>query len=377
MQLHRNTSLLQSGLFPIFALTFQLMCAKLGLVSRKIWYFYMKNKLTISDIAKAAGVSKTTVSFVLNDKEGISKETRQKVLDVIKETNYRPAMNSRRLYFQKTFTIAVMYDNDTYRIDNLFYLDIMNALLKRCTSYDYSLVYSEYSCTSSEITLPDNVLNKDVDGLIFLKDIPLALISTLDSLDIPFVVADAHSEYDSLYTVKVDYRLAAYDAVKYLIRQGHRHIGFIGNMQLTAFYAQVFSGYQKALREYDLPLELNWCFEKVHSRETTEQFVGQLLKEKELPTAIFCMEDVLAIELIRFLQKHAISVPDDISVISIDDIVLSNMIYPSLTTIAVDKEQIGSSAIDILMDLINSRATSSTIVTANKIVERESVRSLV
>lgn len=337
----------------------------------------MKNNLTISDIAKLAGVSKATVSFVINNKEGISKETRQKVLDVIKETNYRPTMNSRRLYFQKTFTIAVMYDNGSYRMDNLFYLDIMNALLKRCTSYNYSLVYSEYSCTSSEIVLPDNVLNKDVDGLIFLKDLPLALISTLQGLDIPFVVADAHTEYDSLYTVRVDYRLAAYNAVKYLIGQGHRRIGFIGNMQLTAFYAQIFSGYQKALREYDLPLELDWCFENVHNRETTEQFIGQLLREKELPTAVFCMEDVLAIELIRFLQKHAISVPEDISVIAIDDIVLSNMIYPSLTTVAVDKAQIGSSAIDILMDLISNRATSSTIVTANRIVERESVISLV
>lgn len=337
----------------------------------------MKNNLTISDIAKLAGVSKATVSFVINNKEGISKETRQKVLDVIKETNYRPDMNSRRLYFQKTFTIAVMYDNDTYRLDNLFYLDIMNALLKRCTSYDYSLVYSAYSCTSSEITLPDNVLNKDVDGLIFLKDIPLALISTLKSLGLPFVVADAHSEYDSLYTVKVDYRLAAYNAVKYLILRGHRRIGFIGNMQLTAFYAQAFSGYQKALREYDLSLELDWCFDMIYSRETAEQFVAQLLNEKELPTAVFCTEDVLAIELIRFLQKHAVSVPDDISVISIDDIILSNMIYPSLTTVAVDKEQIGSSAIDILMDLINDRATSSTVVAANRIVERESVISLV
>lgn len=170
--------------------------------------FYMKNKLTISDIAKAAGVSKAAVSFVLNNKEGVSKETRQKVLDVIKETNYKPTLNSKRLFFQKSFTIAVMFDKTGLRFDNLFYLDIMSALLKRCTACNYSLVYSEYSYVDDVATLPDNVLNKDVDGLVFLKDLPSALIRTLQDLDIPFVIADAHAKHDELYAVNVDYRLA-------------------------------------------------------------------------------------------------------------------------------------------------------------------------
>ena len=334
----------------------------------------MKNKLTISDIAKAAGVSKTAVSFVINNKGGVSQKTRQKVLDVIKETNYRPTLNSKRLFFQKSFTIAVMFDKTGHRFDNLFYLDIMSALLKRCTAYNYSLVYSEYSYADDVVTLPDNVLNKDVDGLVFLRDLPIALITTLRNLDIPFVIADAHSAHDSLYTVNVDYRLAAYTAVKYLIQQGHHHIGFVGNMHLPAFYSQIFSGYQKALREYNLPLNLAWCFEKIHDRKTTELFISQLLREKELPTAIFCMEDILAIELIRYLQKNKVSVPDDISVIAIDDIILSDEIYPSLTTVAIDKDQLGSSAIDILMSLINQEPTDSVGMTATDVVVRESVK---
>lgn len=337
----------------------------------------MKNKLTISDIAKAAGVSKTTVSFVMNNKEGVSVETRQRVMEVIRQNNYRPAMNSKRLFFQKSFTIAVMYDKTTSRIDNLFYLDIMNALLKRCTSYNYSLVYSEYSYSGGEISLPENVLNKDVDGLVFLKDIPLAMISALRELSIPFVVADTHSEYDTLYTVKVDYRLAAYNAVSYLIRQGHSRIGFVGNIKQTALYAQAFSGFQKALREANLQLVLDWCFENICDRESTERHIPRLLKEKDLPTAIFCMNDMLAIELIRCLQKQKRPVPKDISVIAVDDLLLSDVIYPSLTTVAIDKEQIGSSAVDILMDLINGRTTRSVVVTANNIVERESVRKLI
>ena len=336
----------------------------------------MKSKLTISDIAKAAGVSKTAVSFVLNNKEGVSKQTRQKVLDVIKETNYTPTLNSKRLFFQKSFTIAVVFDKTSYRFDNLFYLDIMSALLKRCTAHHYSLVYSEYSCIDGVVTLPDNVLNRDVDGLVFLKDIPAPLITTLQSLDIPFVVADAHSVHDGLYTVNVDYQLAAYTAVRHLITQGHQRIGFVGNNNLPAFYEQVFSGYRQALEESKLPVKPDWCFNNVYNRETTEEFIAPLLGQAQRPTAIFCMEDVLAIALIRYLQKNKLSVPDDISVIAIDDIILSNEIYPGLTTVAIDKDQLGCSAIDILMSLITKTPTGSVSMTATDIVVRESVKCI-
>lgn len=336
----------------------------------------MKNKFTISDIAKAAGVSKTAVSFVLNNKEGISEQTRQKVLDVIKQTNYKPTMNSKRLFFHKSFTIAVVFDQSGYRLDNLFYLGIMSALLKRCTDYNYSLVYSEYSYVDGAVKLPENMLNKDVDGVVFLKDIPVELINTLKNLEIPYVIADAHAEYEALYTVNVDYQLAAYTAVNYLISRGHRRIGFVGNMQLPAFYSQSISGYQKALEENGLPVEPAWCFEKVHDRKTTEQYMAQLLENRERPTAIFCMEDILAIELIRYLQKNKLCVPEDISVIAIDDIILSNEIFPGLTTVAIDKDLLGSSAIDILMNLIDQKPTSSVSITATDIVVRESVSSI-
>ncbi|MBR4060798.1 MAG: LacI family DNA-binding transcriptional regulator [Lachnospiraceae bacterium] len=336
----------------------------------------MKTNLTISDIAKLANVSKATVSFVLNNKEGVSEKTRQRVLSVIEQVDYKPTMNSRRLSYQKSFTIAVVFDKMTAALNNLFYFDIMNSLLKRCSFYNYALVHYEFELVDGQISLPENILNKDVDGLIFLKDIPLELIAKLTQLDIPFVVADDHSEHRSLHTVKVDYRLAAYTAVQYLISKGHRHIGFIGNMNLPAFYTQVFSGYQKALREANLPLEPSWCYEKIQDRPSTEKYISRLLQTDKLPTAFFCMEDLLAIELIRYLQKCELKVPDDISVISIDDIILSNMIYPSLTTVSLNKEKIGESAVDILMALIQNREAPNVIITSNEIIVRESVKDL-
>lgn len=336
----------------------------------------MKNKLTISDIARMADVSKTTVSFVLNNKEGVSQQTREKVMSVIERTNYTPTLNSRRLYYRKSFTIAVVFDKHAPGFDNLFFFGIMNALMKRCMHYNYALVYSEYSLEGDEYVLPQNIVNRDVDGLIFLRDIPLALISKLHALDIPFVVADDHSEHGSLHTVKADYALAAYTAVSYLIEQGHSRIGFVGNMNLPAFYTQIFSGYQKALKQGGLSLELDWFFDKVYDRESLDKYIGRMLAQKKRPTAIFCMEDMLAIELIRYLQKSGVAVPEDISVISIDDILIAAQSYPALTTVALDKEALGSYAVDILMSLINNEEPKSITISSNNLIVRESVKFL-
>ena len=336
----------------------------------------MKSKLNISDIAKMAGVSKTTVSFVLNQREGVSEETRKKVLDVIQRTGYTPTLNSRRLYYQKSFTIAVVFEKSAPGLDNLFSYSILNALMKRCTHYDYALVYSEYSYDGSTYTLPPNIRNRDVDGLIFLRDIPLKLISQLHSLGIPFVVADDHSEHGALHTVKADYALAATTAVNYLVEQGHRKIGFIGNMGLPSFYTQVLSGYQNALKQAQLPLELRWFFDRVDDRQSMERCIRLMLSEKNLPTAMFCMEDSLAIELIRCLQSNGIKVPEDISVIAIDDILISSQTFPALTTVALDKDALGCHAVDILMQLISGQEASSITISSGNLIVRESVKSI-
>lgn len=333
----------------------------------------MKDNITIDDVARLAHVSKATVSFVLNGKKGVSQATREKVLSVIEQLNYRPTLNSKRLYYQKSFTIAIVFDKSVHTFNNLFYYDIMNALLERCMAYNYVLVYSEFSIEGNELILPDNILNKDVDGLIFLKDIPLILISKLSSLEIPFVVVDDHSAHTSLYTVRTDYRLAAYTAVQYLISQGHKNIGFIGNTNISAFYLDTLTGYQDALREANLPLNLTFCYDNIDGRSKIEETFSLFRNNANRPTAFFCMEDLLAIELIRFCQKTGISVPDELSIIAIDDIIPSDMIYPGLTTIALEKEEMSYSAIDILIDLISGNKTQSKVIPSNRIVIRDSV----
>lgn len=336
----------------------------------------MKNNVTINDIAKMANVSKTTVSFILNNKDGISEQTRQRVMSVIEQTNYKPAKNSKRLFFQKNYTLAVVFDKSVPVLDNLFYYGILNALMKQCMHYDYSLVYSEYSLEGEQLSLPQHILDKDVDGLIFLKDIPLPLITKLHELEIPFVVVDDHSEHSGLHTVKADYRLAAYTAVSHLLEQGHRRIGFLGNKALPAFFTQVFSGFQSALKEAGLPLELEWYFDDIRNQKALDRVLSTVCLAENRPTAFFCIEDNLAIMLIRQLQKGGWRVPEDFSVIAIDDLIISSQIYPALTTVAVDKEEMGTRAVDMLMDLLENKKTESVTISSNNLVIRESVKKI-
>jgi DNA-binding LacI/PurR family transcriptional regulator len=130
------------------------------------------------------------------------------------------------------------------------------------------------------------------------------------------------------------------------------------------------------LKVAGLSLDLSYFFDKVQSPEDIEECVEKMIVSGERPTAIFCMEDILAISLIRSLQKHGLRVPEDISVVSIDDIILSSRVYPALTTVALDKDALGSYAVDLLMDLVNGKDSKSITVSSNNLVVRESVKPL-
>lgn len=332
-------------------------------------------QLTISDIAKLAGVSKTTVSFILNGKSGVSEKTKEKVLRIIEENGFRPSLNSKRLFYNRSYTVAVVFEDSSSVFDNMFYFSIMKTLLKRCLHYGYSLIYSEFSFDGEKLRLPEQILSRDVDGLIFLKDIPQSLAGTLGSLGIPFVVVDDHSSSGDIYSVKADYEQAAYTAVEYLLAQGHRKIGFIGNTCLPAFYTQILSGYQKALRGHGLNTELRWFFDGITDRRSLTGQIDRCVCE-DLPTAFFCMEDILAIELMKHLKSNNIRIPEDVSVVSVDDIIMAEYTDPALTTVSLDKEHMATAAIDLLIALIENRPAQSVQVSSNNLIVRDSVKKL-
>jgi len=332
-------------------------------------------RLTIDDIAKLAGVSPTAVSFVINGKDGIGAATREKVNAVIEATGFRPNVTSRKLSFRKSFNIALIYPSSASPFSDLYYYEIARGLTEKFSEHEYNVVFASLNVTNSSHTeLPKILKNRDADGAVLLQDMDLSILSDIDNLEIPYVLIDIHTN-DFLHThVSVDSEKSIYEAVKYLIKNGHKKIAFLGSDWLPSYYLQCLNGYQKALGEYNLPIHPSWIQKHANNQKGTEDCINTILECRERPTAICCMGDIYAIDAISIVKAMGLSVPKDMSFISIDDIILSRYIDPPLTTISYDKQLMGQIAAELLLGKIAGNFVESVIVESDTIIERMSVK---
>lgn len=332
-----------------------------------------RKRLTIDDIARLAGVSPTAVSFVINGKEGIGAATRDKVNAVIAATGFHPNTSSRRLSFKRSFNIALIYPASASPFSDLYYNEIVKGLTEKVSEYDYNVVFANLKMAAGNILLPKILLLHDADGAILLQDTDQSILNEIDELGIPYVLIDIHTP-DNVHThVSVDSERSIYESVKYLVAHGHRKIAFLGSDWLPSYYLQCLSGYQKALGEHNLSIHPTWLQKGANDRQGTEVCINGLLSSPEKPTAVCCMGDIHAIDAINIVKAKGLSVPKDISFISIDDIILSRYIDPPLTSISYDKPLMGQLAAGLLLEKIAGKTVESVIIQSDSIIERKSV----
>lgn len=337
---------------------------------------FIVQKLTIREIAKMAGVSPTAVSFVINSKPGVSDETRRKVNEVIKNTNFVPSMNSRRLFFKKSYNISIVINKTSSPFDNLFYFEIAKGLLEKSKQYGYNIVFTDVDIKGSTIILPDIIKHNDTDGVIFLQDTDKVVLKEIDKNNIPYVVVDAHSTPENITVVAADYELSSYFAVSYLIKSGHKDIAFIGSSFIPGFHMQVFGGYKRALDEINASVPLSWIQNDAVDETSSYKCMEKILCSKSAPTAVFCAGDIFAIGAMKCTKENGFGVPKDISFISIDDILLSRYFETKLTTIRIDMTQMGKIAMELIIKKINNEPVKSVIVESNNLIIRDSVRKI-
>ncbi len=330
-------------------------------------------KLTVKEIAQMAGVSVTTVSFVLNNKPGVSDMVRERVQEIIDMNHFKPNLNSKKLLKNRSYNICLVINSCSSPFEDLFYFDIARGILEQCSQYGYNLIMSNYPNDNDD--LPDIVYSGDVDGMIFLQDISDYMLQKVNQIGIPFVVVDALKITDNITSINPDYSNAAYDATSYLIEQGHHDIVLIANKEVDSFFAQIYQGFQKAMKESGLPLCENQLSISVSGEDAACRMVETLLSNSKRPSALLCATDILAIGAIRGAKKCGLSVPNDVSVIGIDDIFLSRYIEPKLTTVSVNKEEMGVYAMDLLYKKLRGKAHESILLPMNLVV-RDSVKKL-
>ena len=335
------------------------------------------SSLTIRDIARMAGVSTTAVSFVLNNRSGVSDATREKVQAIIRNTGFTPNVHTRRLNLGKSNTIHVVLRQYSNGLDNQFALETLSGIFTESKLLGYSIMFTFVDDHMDCEQILDSVRSKDCDGVILNQVSDPGLIASLQQEHIPFVCVDAHISKDgSLPLVEVDYYDAAYQATAYLHSCGHTKIGFIGPETPAEYYVSTLSGYTAALKEAQLVCDPAWLVELSYNRHTLEESIEKLVYSDQLPTAFLCAGDAFAIDTIRCAKAKGLKIPEDISIMSLDDLLVSQYLDPPLSTMTFQKDLLGQKAMHLLHQIMENEPHEKVNLIKTTPVERATVKKL-
>lgn len=329
-------------------------------------------KVTNREIAQLAGVSPAAVSIAINGKPGISAETRAHILEIARQHHYCPNPVSARILQDRSPFIAALFRTDAQLEDQTFYSEMSLNGMVACRDMGYTLVCSYITDSDGTIELPQAIRCGEVDGVLVFGDQEPGVYVELSRAGVPFVILDSSRKNTSHPAVFVDYAEAAYTATRHLIHLGHRDIAYLSNGTLHDFNTMTLSGFQWAMTEAGLALYPNRFQIDVEDEDSTRSCVDQALAGPTRPTAIFCTVDVYAINAIRYLHTLGLRVPEDISVIGIDDVAVSRLVTPGLTTMRVDRRQMIEYGLQMLTSQMQTGHCESRTIDVPDLIIRQS-----
>lgn len=319
---------------------------------------------TILDVAKKAGVSRSTVSRVLTNSNRVDPETKQKVLAVMKELNYQPSQVARNLRRQETKLIAVLIPG----ISNPFFGSLVQGMEEVAIKKGYNVIL----CNMGEdpvrqMEYLQMLERKQVDGVILT-----ALRNPLDEVKAylqygPIVLASEYVEDDSLPAVVIDNIKAAERVTEHLIMKGHKRIGFINGPEHIILCRDRQEGYIQTLEKYEISASHDLIMSSDFTIKGGFECAKQLLELEEKPSAIFAANDDMAVGVIQAVQERGLRVPQDVSVVGFDNVQISRVVQPNLTTIDQPIFQIGIKSMELLMSCLEGNVLEDkrTVLEAN------------
>jgi len=331
--------------------------------------------VTIKDIAEEADVSVTTVSRVLNDKPDVSPNTRKNVLEKINELGYKPNSIARGLALQKTNTLGLIIPD----ISNPFFPDIARGVEDMANQKGYSVIFCNTDNEQKkEKEAIDLMKEKQVDGILLsLSTTNEKELKNLRKLEYPIVQIDRKIPNINYPSITIDNVKSAYTATKYLIKNGHKKIAHITGDLETITGSQRLKGFKKAISEKNLNLNKSYIKNGDYSKKSGYQNMLALLKSNNPPTAVFIANDLMAVGAYQAVFKLNLSIPKDISIIGHDDIDVTKLVNPTLTTMSQPKYQLGNEAVQLLINEIESNKLSNEEIILNtNLINRNSIRRL-
>lgn len=330
-----------------------------------------RNRPTLVDIANASGVSKATVSLVLRNNPSIPERTRERVLQAAKDLGYvynRGAANLRATG-SKLIAMAV---ND---LTNPYFAEIVAAMEDALTEQNRVVLMSNTGeSVARQEAFAGVVREYNVDGLLLVPAVgtDIAFVETLRSWHLPFVCVSRSIPGADVDLVQADHRTGMMNAMKHLIELGHRRIGIVSTNERISTGRQRYEGYRMALANAGIPLEPRLAMPGSPTRDEGMAQMLALLDLPEPPTAVVCFNDVAAFGVMLGLRARGLTAGKEISVIGFDDIAEATLWRPSLTTVAVARQAVARTAVELLLKRIeNPDAPAETVLLPTKLVVRE------
>ncbi|MGB9591044.1 MAG: LacI family DNA-binding transcriptional regulator [Candidatus Kryptoniota bacterium] len=312
------------------------------------------NRITIKDVANLAGVSKTTVSHVLNQTRFVQEDTRARVLKAIEELGYRPSSIARSLVSKRTKTVGLLISD----VGNPFYPDVILGVEEVALANDYSifLCNTNYDLQRA-FKYINTIIDKSVDGVLFMSSsMTLEMVEEVVQHQIRAVVLDwgAMKLEEMASTITINFDVGIQQAIRHLVEMGHRNIAHVSG-PLNLWTAQVRrDAFLRALKSNGLDWENAVIIEGDLRIEGGRKALEQIMGLNPRPTAVFTANDLMALGIIWAARNYHLNLPDDLSVVGLDDIDLSSKVTPSLSTVAMPRNEIGKMAMRMLLDLIEA-----------------------
>jgi len=333
------------------------------------------SNLTLEDIAELAGVSRSTVSRVVNEQPNVRDAVRKRVLEVIQDTGYRPNAAARTLASQRTWTVGMILPlSVSFFFTDPYYSHLTKGIAQACNQYDYTLALFLVSSKEDEEKMFPRISRRGLlDGVIVQSGHhgDQGIISHLVDANLPLVVVGRPFRSDNVSYVDIDNVNAAYNAVAHLIRLGYQRIGTVTGPVTSTVGIDRKEGYRKALvergRTIDESLIVEGDFTEVGGYYATQK----MLSAK--PDAVFAASDVMAIGAMRAVRDAGLRIPEDIAFVGFDDLPIATFSDTQLTTIRQPVISFGAKAVEILIDLIeNGNNPPRHIIMDTELVIRES-----
>lgn len=345
--------------------------------------------VTLTDVAKMAGVSPSTVSNILNGRTNVGEDTKKRVLNIIEETGYEPNYFASSIRKRSTKMIGIVVEDLTQytmpiveRIMSVLEDAGYKTILTNLRMYDKwqdTWYYDETKLVSVLRNAMTQLRPIKPDGVVYVGGHCRILRVLSEYKDMNLVVAYAIAKDESIPSVIIDDEKGGYDVTNYLFSMGHTKIGVIGGVDENLHTKKRLAGYQRALFEHgvlynpDMVAYGNW------TRETGYAAAGTVLKNN--PTALFCMNDYMAAGTYDYCYEHGIRIPEDLSIAGYDNVELSDYLVPKLTTCQIQSGDIGKQCAEELLIKLEKSAddvnSPKTPITVNcDLIIRDSVRKI-